>query len=89
MARTVLTPAIDSFLPDTALDMSRAACASGLFDPEMWFPDPKDEVTRSRAEAVCAVCPIRDACLDFGVDNRMTGVWGGVSLVRGKVEDTG
>lgn len=84
MARTLTFPTFPNFAPDTALDMSRAACASGVFDPEMWFPDPTDDTSRSRAKRVCGMCPIRDTCLVFGVDNKMTGVWGGVDLVRGK-----
>lgn len=74
-----------TFAPSAPLDLSQAACASGLFDPELWFPHPTDDESWTRAKSVCAVCPIRSDCLEFGIANKMTGVWGGADMARGKI----
>lgn len=51
--------------------MRDAACVG--MDPELFFPDnqPVDEVL-----AVCAGCPVRDACREFAETNLYVGVWG-------------
>ncbi len=48
-----------------------ASCATGIFDPEMWFPTRASETARNvpassdagRARLVCAECPARAECL--------------------------
>jgi WhiB family redox-sensing transcriptional regulator len=53
-------------------------------DPELWFPasDPrslKGRQDRAEAKAICAGCPVRDACLRFALERgEDTGVWGGL-----------
>ena len=52
-----------------------AACRD--LDTAMFFPENEDEV--SVAKAVCASCPVREACLDFALITRQDdGVWGGL-----------
>ena len=51
-----------------------ALCAQ--VDPEIFFPD-KGMPGRDAA-AVCHRCEVRETCLQFALDNRITdGIWGG------------
>ena len=53
-----------------------AAC-QGL-DPELFYPFEDDEAVA--AKAVCAVCPVNIACLEFALAGReKDGVWGGAT----------
>jgi len=53
-----------------------AAC-KGL-DTGMFFPVNDDAA--GAAKAVCAGCPVRDACLDWALTTRQEdGVWGGLT----------
>jgi WhiB family redox-sensing transcriptional regulator len=41
--------------------------------------DQKEE-REQRAKAICATCPVREACLEFALTNREhDGVWGGAT----------
>lgn len=52
-----------------------AACRD--LDTAIFFPDTDDQI--AQAKAVCATCPVRDACLEFAVITRQNdGVWGGL-----------
>jgi WhiB family redox-sensing transcriptional regulator len=54
----------------------RAACR-GL-DAEIFYPPSEEEVDAAEAKAVCAVCPVRQACLEHALAHReREGVWGG------------
>ena len=53
-------------------------------DPELWFAESPAHV--EDAKALCAPCPIREACLTGALDRREPwGVWGGQLLVAGVV----
>lgn len=53
-----------------------AACAQVGGDE--WFPELGS--TNHRAKAVCDGCTVREACLQYALDNNETwGVWGGLS----------
>lgn len=55
----------------------RAACR-GAPKPDLWFP-ARGESTRE-AKAICRSCPVRDACLDYALENcEKFGIWGGYS----------
>lgn len=59
----------------------QAACRST--DPELFFPvgstGPVLEEIQA-AKAVCARCPVSQACLQFALDtNQDTGIWGGTT----------
>jgi WhiB family redox-sensing transcriptional regulator len=60
-----------------------AACRD--YDPEMFFPTadertPKGAADLAEAKAVCAVCPVRKACLTWAIEaGEDHGVWGGTS----------
>jgi len=60
---------------DTEGDWRKEAlCAQA--DPERWFPD-KGGNPRP-AQAICAICPVREECLaDALANNETYGIWGG------------
>jgi WhiB family transcriptional regulator, redox-sensing transcriptional regulator len=54
----------------------RSACR-GL-DPEIFFPATDEEA--EEAKAICAVCPVRQMCLEHALAAReREGVWGGLT----------
>lgn len=60
----------------------RQACNKPDRDPEDWFPGRgKDgQAATTRAKAVCADCPIRDACLAYALPiAALVGIWGGTT----------
>lgn len=61
--------------------MSRAACRTEGTDPELFFPLTErgpGAVQVADAKAVCARCPVREACLTYALDGALTdGVYGG------------
>lgn len=57
---------------------AKAAC-QGL-DPSMFFPDPDDDEAAEPAKDVCAVCVVRESCLEHALGFReREGVWGGAT----------
>jgi WhiB family redox-sensing transcriptional regulator len=56
---------------------AKAAC-QGL-DPTIFYPPTEDsEEEAAAAKAVCAVCPVQEACLEHALGFReREGVWGG------------
>jgi len=53
-----------------------AACRD--LDTAIFFPDSEEE--SAQAQAVCAACPVRQACLEFALITRQDdGVWGGLT----------
>lgn len=54
--------------------MRRGLCASGAYDPDMFFDALREEL----ACRVCDKCPVRDRCLQYAVEEHESyGVWGG------------
>lgn len=55
---------------------AQAACRD--LDTSLFFPE--SEADSEEARAVCATCPVRQACLDFALLTRQhDGVWGGTT----------
>ena len=53
-----------------------AACRGA--DLNLFFPERGE--TAGPARQVCAACPVRQACLDYAITNRIThGIWGGLT----------
>jgi WhiB family redox-sensing transcriptional regulator len=46
---------------------------------DLFFPDVGHEDQYADAKAVCAVCPVKDPCLQDALDGDEYGVWGGTS----------
>lgn len=56
--------------------MDRGLCRS--YPPDTFFPS--DGVGVEVAKRICAECPVRAACLEYALENRIDhGVWGGTS----------
>ena len=56
----------------------RAAAACNNLDTELFFPD--SDADAGPALEVCAVCPVRQECLEFALATRQNdGVWGGLT----------
>lgn len=63
-------------LPQPPAWTADALCAQ--VDMDGFFPE-KGGSTR-QAKAVCLMCPVREVCLEYALDNRVQhGIWGGVS----------
>ncbi|MEX1007088.1 MAG: WhiB family transcriptional regulator [Acidimicrobiia bacterium] len=46
-------------------------------DPELFYPASDDAAA---AKSICAVCPVREPCLDHAITAReKQGVWGGLT----------
>lgn len=73
--RTPIMPALKPSEPDDRWWVPLGACR-GL-DPDLFFP----EIGAARpveALSTCAVCEVREACLEWAmVHNERSGVWGG------------
>ncbi|HYA69039.1 MAG TPA: WhiB family transcriptional regulator [Acidimicrobiales bacterium] len=60
----------------TATWRKRADCRG--IDPEIFFPATDEDA--EEAKAICALCPVRQACLEYALANReREGVWGGAT----------
>ena len=44
--------------------------------------------TAKLTDQICLSCPVRRQCLSAGVENSEHGVWGGIYLTAGRVDDT-
>lgn len=66
----------------TMPDLRGAACAKA--DPDLFFRPEAERGSRGRqrdaaAKAVCATCPVLDACLETALAEPVMGVWGGTT----------
>lgn len=67
------------FLRYNARMMSKGMCRG--IDTEVFYP-PKDLFTRDEERMIdkmCAGCPIKQACLEWGLAHERYGVWGGTT----------
>jgi WhiB family redox-sensing transcriptional regulator len=56
----------------------RAACKG--VDVEVFYPFTDDDAEAAEAKAICAECPVRQACLEHALAHReREGVWGGTT----------
>jgi WhiB family transcriptional regulator, redox-sensing transcriptional regulator len=54
--------------------MKDAACTA--YDPDWWFPGPREHEKRDRALAICAQCPVRPECLAWSFLTETDKCWG-------------
>jgi WhiB family transcriptional regulator, redox-sensing transcriptional regulator len=65
-----------AFDADEQVWMLEAKCLDA--DPEAFFPE-KGGSTRE-AKQICAVCPVREECLEYALQHEERfGIWGGLS----------
>lgn len=61
------------------LDWKQQAACRDL-DTSLFFPESEGGSDAADAKAVCASCPVRQACLDFALLTRQhDGIWGGTT----------
>ena len=49
-------------------------------DPEVFYPVSDDDEAADEAKSICALCPVREPCLEFALSTReKNGVWGGLT----------
>ena len=49
-------------------------------DPEVFYPVSDDDEAAEEAKSICALCPVREPCLEFALSTReKNGVWGGLT----------
>lgn len=49
-------------------------------DPQIFHPPEDDESAAATAKQICAVCPVREPCLEYAISAReKDGVWGGLT----------
>lgn len=45
-----------------------------------------DQVAAIQTDQMCLHCPVVKQCLQYAVENKMTGVWGGIYLNNGRTD---
>ena len=72
-------------LEETEVDWSHARCRDGAATMlGLFFSEQLDDI--ARAKAICALCPVQDACLQGAIERREPwGVWGGQLFANGKI----
>lgn len=63
-------------IPDRPDWQQDAACRGT--SPQLFFAERFDFLTVSQAQQICAICPVRAECLDYGLHER-DGIWGGLA----------
>jgi WhiB family transcriptional regulator, redox-sensing transcriptional regulator len=64
-------------VPLTNLTWRQHAACRGV-EPDVFYPASDEEA--EVAKAVCAVCPVRQPCLEYALSSReRDGVWGGAT----------
>jgi len=48
-------------------------------DPELFFPEGSGTHHGLIARKLCRACPVQSSCLDFAMDNKEIGIWGGTN----------
>ena len=65
---------------DTSDWRAFALCAQT--DPELWFPEMgESRVLIAAAKRICNQCPVKDECLEEGIETYpASGIWGGYTI---------
>ena len=55
-----------------------------------WFFDDyeSDPVFAKNVDDICKSCPVRAMCLREGIEGNDSGVWGGVYLINGRMDES-
>lgn len=66
-------------MPTMSATWRRRAACRGI-DAEVFYPATEDDADAAEAKAICAECPVRQACLEHALAYReREGVWGGTT----------
>lgn len=66
------------------LEWQDLALCAGM-ETNLWFDEYEaDEFVARTTDEACLSCPVMKQCLEFGIDNGESGVWGGVYLTSGR-----
>lgn len=60
-------------------ELRRGACRVPAIPTWLFFPHRGDAEVVERAKKVCATCPVAAACLEYALEAREPGVWGGTT----------
>jgi|KBSSwiStaDraftv2_1062776.scaffolds.fasta_scaffold01170_43 WhiB family redox-sensing transcriptional regulator len=64
---------------------SQPACREPEVDPEWFFPIGDNDESYARARAICRRCPLKVACGDWAVVEKVPdGLWGGLDPTQRK-----
>jgi hypothetical protein len=64
-----------------------ALCA-GLDTEEYFDKYESDYTVATNIDRMCVNCPVVKECFDYGVSTESWGVWGGIYLVDGKIDNS-
>jgi WhiB family redox-sensing transcriptional regulator len=68
-----------TFSPTSTDWFDDAACRDA--DTDVFFPT--SDAHAAEAKAICAICPVREECLEFALEVRPPdGVWGGLTPIE-------
>ncbi len=49
-----------------------------------WFPELGDPGNGAvQAKKICSTCKVKTECLEYGIDTKSYGIWGGITLRNG------
>lgn len=71
--------ALNDFLFEPDEDWRELAACSGA-DSDLFFAVAEDSPASEKAKAICAACPVQEACLQYAIaTNQTDGIWGGMT----------
>ncbi len=71
--------ALSDFMFEPDEDWRESAACAGT-DDAFFFPAGEEDSLVEQAKAICAACPVADACLQYALSTNQTeGVWGGMT----------
>ena len=74
---TVTYSALKDVISPMSLSWRQKAACRGL-STDIFYPVSDDDA--DEAKSICAVCPVREACLEWALDTReREGIWGGAT----------
>lgn len=67
-----------SLLPYAPEPWRDAGLCATTTDPDRWYSESAAVVAHART--ICAACPAREPCADYGIENQESwGIWGGLT----------
>ena len=74
-----MTPHLDAEIPPPPGPWVADGACRGA-DTEIWFSGRGDNALIQLAKQICAGCPVRQPCGDYGLEHSsLNGMWGGLS----------